>query len=81
MKTTELNDLTEEEIDFIAKTKGNCPDCKTGVLKEGPQGGSSKNYYCSRRDECGADFNLAFAFGFAWTDLIWGERLPEKEDS
>lgn len=77
MKTTELNDLTEEEIDFITDTKGNCPDCKTGVLKEGSKGAGVKHYYCSRKDKCGAKFNFSFAFGFAWTDLIWGERLPD----
>lgn len=67
--TKELEELTDEEIDFISKY-AKCPDCKKGNLLEGPEGGSAMNVKCANED-CGTELNLAFA----GDSIMYGERI------
>lgn len=67
--TKELEELTDEEIDFISK-HAKCPDCKKGNLLKGPTAGASMNVKCSNKD-CDTELNLAFA----GNSIMYGERI------
>jgi len=49
-----LVDLTAWEAEHIRQT-GQCPDCSTGTLLQGPEGGVAMNVQC---EKCAAEFNI-----------------------
>jgi len=55
--------LTPDELSFISRSNGRCPDCYFGELIEGPHGGLSINMYCANPD-CGSRFNDTGPFGW-----------------
>jgi len=61
--------LKHEEIWHLRDT-GRCPDCKEGVLMEGPEAGCMVNVECA---DCGAEFNLCR------DALDLSHRLPNNE--
>lgn len=58
--------LLQSECEHIMKTS-RCPDCETGVLLKGPEGGICMNVLC---EQCGARFNLSMM-----PELLFSERL------
>ncbi|MEX1014714.1 MAG: hypothetical protein WDZ80_06150 [Candidatus Paceibacterota bacterium] len=73
------DDLSVDELKFITETKGKCPDCKIGDLKEGQKGNSSQNYFCSN-DTCRSGFSLDFSFCFDFDHLVWGHRISKRKE-
>lgn len=75
MKRTHIDGetLTEDEVNLIYSSQ-RCPDCRRGLLLEGPSGGGSQNYFCDDTD-CGSRFNNCLD----WWDRI-SDASPKKRN-
>jgi len=49
-------EITDAEREFLNANNWKCPDCKSGTLMLGPEGGCSVNVECNH---CAAMFNLS----------------------
>jgi hypothetical protein len=69
-----LRDLTDKEMRHINRSRGFCPDCRTGELVEGPTPFSNGQHFRCRR--CGSEFLLGLSA--EGNPVVWfGERLEK----
>lgn len=61
-------DLTDEQLNWIARHNYSCCPYCHGALYGGPSGGMSQNMYCENVDTCNSAFNLAE--GLPWGQFI-----------